>query len=513
MGITLLDCTDLLRIVVDTNESAALPEIPSLQYVPVSDNTWDNYLEESSSNNIGLEETIGKAIVNISSQLLPMAVRDSLCCGVSPSIGMIITGGRGSGKSNVLSGLATFFTNNPRCVAYSEILRCGDISNNSLVDILKALTEVFQRAAKNAPSLVLLDDLDKICPSVHDHTPASSDGKFGLISLHLKRLLQSSLERATESFEAAKRVCNHSSSHRNSVFNFNYSDSSKYCVGVSLAELQEVVSYHVEEIIALAQCHKVFVVASAESAVSIATELTSYPDCLLSDEVRIQPFTGSDRVLLLQSALAKLGNPVDDVVSNSSSALRDELHSIMEGFTIADVKNFAKRISAIVYSQLAVHSIYSTFNMATAVLHDANRFCTRMADIIEAAKQFAPISSASSSGSNFDAANSNSITWKDIGGFESVKSDVLGVLRLPTIFRRLYQRVPVRLPRAILLYGPPGCGKTAIAQAAGNDFGKNGFVCVRGPQLLDKYIGESEKVYMSTNADLFSFFESFLHLQ
>ena len=74
-----------------------------------------------------------------------------------------------------------------------------------------------------------------------------------------------------------------------------------------------------------------------------------------------------------------------------------------------------------------------------------------------------------------------------------MKSNVLGVLRLPTIFRRLYQRVPVRLPRAILLYGPPGCGKTAIAQAAGNDFGKNGFVCVRGPQLLDKYIGESEK--------------------
>jgi SpoVK/Ycf46/Vps4 family AAA+-type ATPase len=247
---------------------------------------------------------------------------------------MIVTGGRGSGKSNVLSGLATFFTNNPRCVAHSEILRCGDISDNSLVDILKALTEVFQRAAKNSPSLVFLDDLDKICPSVHDHTHAGSDGKFGLISLHLKRLLQSSLERATESFEAARRVCNHSSSHRNSVF--NYSDN---CVGVSLAETQEVVSYHAEEVVALAQCRKVFVVASAESAVSIATELTSYPDCLLGDEVRIQPFTGSDRVFLLQSALAKLGNPVDDVILTSSSSMRDELLSIMEGFTIADVKD------------------------------------------------------------------------------------------------------------------------------------------------------------------------------
>lgn len=513
MGITLPDCTDLLRIVADTNDSAVLPETPTLQYAPDCDDTWDNHLEVSSGETIGLEETISKAIVTISSQLLPLAVRESLYCGVSPTIGMVVTGGRGSGKSNVLSALATFFANNPRCVAHSEIVRCGDISDNAAVDILKALTEVFQRAAKNAPSLILLDDLDKICPSVHEneaHTHAgSSDGKFGLISLHLKRLLHSSLERVTESFEAAKRVCNQSSSHRNCLFSYN--DCSKYCDA-------EIVSYHMEAIIALAQCRKVFVVASAEAVASIASELTSYPDCLLGDEVRIQPFTGSDRVILLQSALAKLGNPLDDdVVLNSSTALRDELHSILEGFAIADVKNFAKRISAIVYSQLTVHSIYSTFNMGTTtLLHDASlqmltgpnspspssshiqqRFCTRMVDIIEAAKQFAPISSAnghSSSGGSFDGANSNSTTWKDIGGFEAVKSDVLGVLRLPTIFRRLYQRVPVRLPRAILLYGPPGCGKTAIAQAAGNDFGKNGFVCVRGPQLLDKYIGESEKV-------------------
>ena len=504
MGITLQDCTDVLSIVAETSgakDSKNSNGIPSFQHVPDGDYMWDNRSEELKGSNIGLEETISNAIAHISSQLLPLATRDSLYYDASPTVGMIVNGGRGCGKSNVLSELSAFFTNNPRCVVHSEIFRCGDISDKPLFDILKALTEVFQRAEKCAPSLILLDDLDKICSSMngneaHDHS--GSGEKFVLTSLHLKRLLQCSLDRATESFEAAKRVCTNNSSHRNCFYNCDY--NSKYCVSESLAGSQERLCYHVEEIVSLAQSRKVFVVAAAESITSIAVELTSYPHFLLGDKVCIQPFTCDDRALLLQFVLEKLGNQLDDEILNSSTAMRDELNSIMEGFTIADVKNFAKRISAVVFSQLTVDSIFSNLNLINR-LQDASYshygnnkqlFSTGMADIIEAAKKFEPISATR--GGNFDRTNSNTITWKDIGGFDAVKSNVLGVLRLPTIFRRLYQRVPVRLPRAILLYGPPGCGKTAIAQAAGNDFGKNGFVCVRGPQLLDKYIGESEKV-------------------
>jgi peroxin-1 len=48
------------------------------------------------------------------------------------------------------------------------------------------------------------------------------------------------------------------------------------------------------------------------------------------------------------------------------------------------------------------------------------------------------------------------------------------------------------MPRAILLYGPPGCGKTILAQAAASECGL-AFISIRGPELLNKYIGASEK--------------------
>ena len=66
------------------------------------------------------------------------------------------------------------------------------------------------------------------------------------------------------------------------------------------------------------------------------------------------------------------------------------------------------------------------------------------------------------------------------------------IVTVQQVFGKLFKQCPIKLPRSVLLYGPPGCGKTLLAQAAGREFGK-GFISVRGPELLDKYIGASEK--------------------
>lgn len=83
------------------------------------------------------------------------------------------------------------------------------------------------------------------------------------------------------------------------------------------------------------------------------------------------------------------------------------------------------------------------------------------------------------------------ISWEDIGGLESIKREIREVF-VPAEERKDYQRLGIRSPKGVLLYGPPGTGKTMIAKAAANESGAN-FICINGPEIASKWLGESEK--------------------
>jgi transitional endoplasmic reticulum ATPase len=84
------------------------------------------------------------------------------------------------------------------------------------------------------------------------------------------------------------------------------------------------------------------------------------------------------------------------------------------------------------------------------------------------------------------------VGWQDIGGLSSVKSELREAVEWPLLFPELLQRARVRPPKGVLLYGPPGTGKTLLARALASQSGLN-FVSVKGPALLSKYVGESER--------------------
>ena len=87
---------------------------------------------------------------------------------------------------------------------------------------------------------------------------------------------------------------------------------------------------------------------------------------------------------------------------------------------------------------------------------------------------------------------SPNIHWKDIGGMESVKQLLKEVIEWPLLYPKLFQSMNVSISKGILLYGPPGCSKTLLAKALATESSMN-FLAVRGPELLSKYLGESEK--------------------
>ncbi|BAM39768.1 uncharacterized protein TOT_020000039 [Theileria orientalis strain Shintoku] len=84
------------------------------------------------------------------------------------------------------------------------------------------------------------------------------------------------------------------------------------------------------------------------------------------------------------------------------------------------------------------------------------------------------------------------VKWSDIGGYEELKKTIKQSVEYPRKFSSLYESLNVQVPRGILLYGPPGCSKTLMAKAICTESHMN-FISVKGPEIYDKYVGESER--------------------
>ncbi len=84
------------------------------------------------------------------------------------------------------------------------------------------------------------------------------------------------------------------------------------------------------------------------------------------------------------------------------------------------------------------------------------------------------------------------VKWEDIGDLERVKQELKEAVEWPLKYPDVFKRLGIKPPKGILLYGPPGTGKTLLAKAVANESEAN-FISVKGPEVLSKWVGESEK--------------------
>jgi len=97
------------------------------------------------------------------------------------------------------------------------------------------------------------------------------------------------------------------------------------------------------------------------------------------------------------------------------------------------------------------------------------------------------------------------ISYADVGGLDAQIEDITDAVELPYVHRALFKEYELPAPKGILLYGPPGCGKTMIAKAVANSLAakvaaltgntnvRSYFLNIKGPELLNKYVGETER--------------------
>ncbi len=84
------------------------------------------------------------------------------------------------------------------------------------------------------------------------------------------------------------------------------------------------------------------------------------------------------------------------------------------------------------------------------------------------------------------------VKWEDVGGLDNIKEELKEAVEWPLKYSDTFKKANTNPPKGILLYGVPGTGKTLLAKAVANESGVN-FISIKGPQLLSRYVGESER--------------------
>ena len=84
------------------------------------------------------------------------------------------------------------------------------------------------------------------------------------------------------------------------------------------------------------------------------------------------------------------------------------------------------------------------------------------------------------------------VSWDDVGGLDDAKQELKEAVEWPLKYPDKFEKFGIKPPKGTLLYGIPGTGKTLLAKAVANESDAN-FIAIKGPELLSKWVGESEK--------------------
>ena len=223
---------------------------------------------------------------------------------------------------------------------------------------------------------------------------------------------------------------------------------------------------------AAVQAGGVAVLAATSSATSHHARLCS---ALLFPCVMDMPVLAvEERAEVLEAAMTKRG-----VVAIGGREMRRRLCERMDGYKGRDVSQVVSR---------AIHAAISRRTQSTQHLEQTNDepLLLTSADFNNALLGFVPVSLAKL------APVSSAVAWEDIGGLADVKQTLVDTLQLPTQYAPLFDALPIKLRSGVLLYGGPGCGKTLLATAVAA-YARLHLLAVKGPELLNKYIGSSEQ--------------------
>lgn len=379
----------------------------------------------------------------------------------------LLTGGMGSGKTSIARYLAQ--TLREDMLFYTIYFPCQQlVTDETRVSTIKeTLNRLFMLASWGArlggKAVVVLDDIDKLCPVETELQVGNDNGR----SRQVSELICATV----------RQYCTRESG----------------VVMLATAEGKEslnnvVVSGHVvREIVELKAPNK--------EARRRVMESIAYQDATHADEVPKPDSEASRPVTADGSSAAEAsdGDWMDGGASQGSRELQRpkksggfvlesdldflDIAGSTDGYMPGDLKVLVSRAR----NEAIMRSIASNVSDT-----ETSTVFLGKTDFENALKGFTPASLRNVS------LQSSTMTFKSIGGLLETRQVLLETLQYPTKYAPIFAQCPLRLRSGLLLYGYPGCGKTLLASAVAGECGLN-FISVKGPEILNKYIGASEK--------------------
>ncbi|MEM2454845.1 MAG: CDC48 family AAA ATPase, partial [Candidatus Bathyarchaeia archaeon] len=161
----------------------------------------------------------------------------------------------------------------------------------------------------------------------------------------------------------------------------------------------------------------------------------------------------------------------------------EKIASITHGFVGADLAALCKEAAMRALRRILPEIDFEKDTIPAEIL---NKITVTMNDFMEALKDVEP------SAMREVLVEVPNVRWNDIGGLHDVKIELQEAVEWPLRYPDLFEHVDARPPKGILLYGPPGTGKTLLAKAVATESEAN-FISIKGPEILSKWVGESER--------------------
>ncbi|BAD85346.1 CDC48/VCP homolog, AAA superfamily [Thermococcus kodakarensis KOD1] len=386
--------------------------------------------------------------------------------GIEPPKGVLLYGPPGTGKTLLAKAVAN------EANAHFIAINGPEIMSKYYGESEERLREVFKEAEENAPAIIFIDEIDSIAPKREE-----THGE-------VEKRVVSQLLTLMDGLKSRGKVIVIGATNRPDAIDPALRRPGRFDreIEVGVPDKQgrkEILQIHTRGMPIEPEFRR-------DKVIEILEELEkndTYREAAERAIMKVKKAKDEEEIRrILRETDEKL---YEEVRAKLIDALLDELAEVTHGFVGADLAALAREAAMAALRRL-INEGKIDFEAEYIPKEVLDELKVTRRDFYEALKMVEP------SALREVLLEVPNVRWDDIGGLEDVKQELREAVEWPLKYPEAFMGLGITPPKGILLYGPPGTGKTLLAKAVANESEAN-FIAIKGPEVLSKWVGESEK--------------------